>query len=118
VVVDASSIEVNRRARRAKTDRLDAGKLVTMLVRYHSGERKAWSVVRVPSGDDEDARQLHRAGAAGSKGSAKPGTSGCAGCSSSWLSRYQPIVQVLCKGLCNKKSGAALRKKSKKGGEG
>jgi hypothetical protein len=39
VVVDAASIEVPRRARRAKTDRLDARKLVTMLVRYTEGER-------------------------------------------------------------------------------
>ncbi len=38
VVVDSSSIEVNRRKRRAKTDRLDVGKLTTMLVRYFSGE--------------------------------------------------------------------------------
>ncbi len=59
VVVDSSSIEVNRRKRRAKTDRLDVGKLSTMLVRYHIGEEKVWSVVRVPSEQDEDRRQLH-----------------------------------------------------------
>ena len=60
VVVDSSSIEVNRKKRRAKTDRLDVGKLATMLVRYHSGEQKVWSVVRVPSEADEDRRNLHR----------------------------------------------------------
>lgn len=60
VIVDSSSIEVNRRRRRAKTDRLDAEKLVTMLVRYHEGEKRLWSVVQVPSLEDEDARQLHR----------------------------------------------------------
>ncbi|MEW5873534.1 MAG: IS110 family transposase [Chloroflexota bacterium] len=60
LVVDSSSIEVNRRARRAKTDRLDLGKLVTMLIRYHSGETKVWSVVQVPEVKDEDQRQLHR----------------------------------------------------------
>ena len=59
-VVDSSSIEVNRRQRRAKTDRLDAGKLLNLLLRYHSGEKKVWSVVRVPSAVAEDARQLHR----------------------------------------------------------
>jgi transposase len=59
-VVDSASIEVNRRKRRAKTDRLDARKLVSMLMRYHGGESKLWSVVRVPSVEDEDARQLHR----------------------------------------------------------
>jgi len=59
-VVDSASIEVNRRQRRAKTDRLDAGKLLNLLLRYHGGERKVWSMVRVPSVVDEDARQLHR----------------------------------------------------------
>jgi transposase len=59
-VVDSASIEVNRRQRRSKTDRLDAGKLLRLLVRYHGGERRVWSVVRVPSAVDEDARQLHR----------------------------------------------------------
>lgn len=60
VVVDSSSIEVNRRKRRAKTDRLDVGKLSTMLVRYHLSEPKVWSVVRVPSELEEDRRHLHR----------------------------------------------------------
>jgi transposase len=60
LVVDSSSIEVNRRQRRAKTDRLDAGNLLTLLVRYFGGEKKVWSVVRVPSVAAEDARQLHR----------------------------------------------------------
>jgi transposase len=59
-VVDSASIEVNRRQRRTKTDRLDAGKLLTLLLRYCGGERKVWSVVRVPSLAAEDARQLHR----------------------------------------------------------
>jgi transposase len=60
LVVDSASIEVNRRRRRAKSDRLDAAKLVSMLLRYHAGERKVWSVVQVPSVADEDRRQLHR----------------------------------------------------------
>jgi transposase len=60
VVVDSASIEVNRRRRRAKSDRLDLDKLLAMLVRYHGGEPKVWSVVRVPTGEQEDARQLHR----------------------------------------------------------
>ena len=57
LVVDSSSIEVNRRARRAKTDRLDVEKLLAMLLRYMGGERSAWHVVRVPSEADEDRRQ-------------------------------------------------------------
>jgi transposase len=44
----------------AKTDRLDASKLVMMLIRWDEGEDKVWSVVRVPSAEAEDARQLHR----------------------------------------------------------
>jgi transposase len=59
-VVDSSSIEVNRRLRRAKSDRLDVRKLVGMLLRHHAGERNVWSVVRVPTVEEEDRRQLHR----------------------------------------------------------
>ena len=60
VVVDSSSIEVNRRARRAKSDGLDAAKLYEMLVRYVGGEKRVWRVVRVPTVEQEDARRLHR----------------------------------------------------------
>jgi transposase len=60
VVVDASSIEVNRRSKRVKTDPVDAGKLLNLLCRYHSGERKVWRVVQPPAVADEDRRQLHR----------------------------------------------------------
>lgn len=59
-VVDSSSIEVNRRARRAKTDRLDLAGLLRLLERYTQGEAGVWRVVRVPSEDEEDARHLHR----------------------------------------------------------
>lgn len=60
LVVDAASIEVPRRKRRAKTDRLDAEALVTLLERYLRGEQRALHVVPVPSEEDEDARELHR----------------------------------------------------------
>jgi transposase len=60
LVVDSASLEVNRRKRRAKTDRIDVGKLLRMLIRYWGGEKKVWSVVRVPVEADEDARHLHR----------------------------------------------------------
>lgn len=59
-VVDSASIEVNRRARRAKTDRLDALKLVRMLVRACSGERGVWREVRVPDAAAEAARHVSR----------------------------------------------------------
>jgi transposase len=60
VVVDSSSIEVDRRSKRVKSDPVDATKLVSLLCRYHGGERKVWRVVRVPAVSDEDRRQLHR----------------------------------------------------------
>src|SRR5436853_7532729 len=60
VVVDSSSIEVNRRARQAKTDGLDVQRLLSLLLRYHGGESRVWSVVRVPSVEQEDGRQLSR----------------------------------------------------------
>jgi len=59
-VVDSASIEVNRRARRAKTDRIDALKLVQMLVRAWHGERRVWSEVHVPSVVAEAARHVSR----------------------------------------------------------
>lgn len=59
-VVDSASIEVNRRYRRVKTDRLDVGKLLNMLVRFDQGETKVWSVVHVPKMEEEDQRQVHR----------------------------------------------------------
>ena len=60
VVVDSASIEVNRRARQRKTDRLDATALLHRLQRYHAGEVRVWRVVRVPSVAEEDRRHLHR----------------------------------------------------------
>src|SRR3989441_738391 len=57
-VVDSASIEVNRRARRAKTDRLDALKLVRMLIRVCGGERDVWREVRVPAVEAEAARSV------------------------------------------------------------
>lgn len=59
-VVDSSSIEVNRKQRRAKDDQLDADSLVRLSVRYELGEKKSFRVVRVPDDADEDRRQLHR----------------------------------------------------------
>lgn len=60
IVVDSSSIEVNRRARRAKSDKLDVVKLGEQLIRYHAGETRVWSVVRVPTPAQEDQRQMQR----------------------------------------------------------
>jgi transposase len=60
LVVDSSSIEVKRRARRVKTDRIDASKLLSMLFRHSCGEPDLWSVLHVPTTEQEDARQLVR----------------------------------------------------------
>jgi transposase len=60
VIVDSSSIEVNRRARRGKSDGLDAASLVRLLIRYGKGEVNVWRTVHVPDPADEDARHLHR----------------------------------------------------------
>jgi transposase len=59
-VVDSASIEVNRRARRTKTDRLDVSKLLGMRIRYHLGDEKVWRIVHVPAIEAEDNRQWHR----------------------------------------------------------
>lgn len=61
LVVDPASIEVNRRRRQLKTDRLDAEKLASMLMRYvlHN-EKKLWRLVAVPTEDQEDERRVHR----------------------------------------------------------
>lgn len=59
-VVDSSSIEVNRRARRSKTDHLDAVKLVAMLMRVCGGEVGVWREVRVPSVAEEAQRHVSR----------------------------------------------------------
>lgn len=59
-VVDSASIDVNRRARRTKTDRIDAVKLVQKLVRVWSGEADVWREVRVPAETDEAARHVSR----------------------------------------------------------
>jgi transposase len=59
-VLEPTSILVNRRARRAKTDRLDAEGMLRVLMAYLSGDRKACSMVRVPTPDEEDAKRPHR----------------------------------------------------------
>lgn len=59
-VGDASSIEVPRRKRRAKTDRVDGEKLLSLLMRRELGEEKVFGEVRVPSEEDEDFRHVQR----------------------------------------------------------
>ena len=59
-VMDPGSLQVDRRARRAKTDRLDAAMLLRALVAWCRGDRAACRMVQVPSLEREDARRTHR----------------------------------------------------------
>lgn len=59
-VLDPASIQVNRRARRAKTDRIDLYAMLRALMAHLRGEPRVVSVVRVPSVAHEDAKRLHR----------------------------------------------------------
>ena len=59
-VVDAASIAVNRRSRRAKTDRIDVEKLLDTLIEWSRGGRRVCSMVRPPSPAEEDERRLTR----------------------------------------------------------
>ena len=60
LVVDPSSIAVNRRSRRAKTDRIDAEAMLRTLMAWSRGERQVCAMVRAPTREAEDARRLHR----------------------------------------------------------
>ncbi len=60
VVIDPSSLQVDRRARRAKTDRLDLESLLGNLIRHCRGEKKVWRLVRIPTEQEEDGRRPHR----------------------------------------------------------
>jgi transposase len=59
-VMDPGSLQVNRRARRAKTDRLDAAMLLRALIAWCRGDRAACHMVQAPSVAREDARRTHR----------------------------------------------------------
>lgn len=58
-MIDPASLQVDRRARRAKTDRLDLEQLLASLIRHHRGER-VWRTLKVPTESEEDARRRHR----------------------------------------------------------
>jgi transposase len=59
-VVEPTSILVNRRAKRAKTDRLDAEGLLRVLAAYLAGDSQICSMVHVPTPDEEDGKRVHR----------------------------------------------------------
>jgi transposase len=59
-VMDPASLKVDRRARRVKTDRIDAESLLRALQARRRGDRQACNFVRVPTIEEEDARRPHR----------------------------------------------------------
>lgn len=59
-VVEPASILVNRRAMRAKTDRIDAEGLIRVLGAYIDGDSRICSMVRVPTIEEEDGKRVHR----------------------------------------------------------
>ena len=59
-VLEPTSVLVNRRARRAKTDRLDAEGMLRVLAAWLGGDRQVCSMVRVPTPEEEDAKRPHR----------------------------------------------------------
>src|SRR5258708_11551583 len=56
-VFDPSSIAVDQRARRVKTDRIDGEKMLRTLMAYLRGEPRVVRIVRVPAPEQEDARR-------------------------------------------------------------
>lgn len=59
-VVDPASLEVNRRGKRVKTDRIDGEALLRKLIAYVDGDKQVWKVAQPPSEEQEDARRTHR----------------------------------------------------------
>ena len=59
-IVDAASIAVDRRHRRAKTNSIDGETLLRTLMAWARGERRVCSMVRAPSPEEEDRRRLTR----------------------------------------------------------
>jgi transposase len=59
-IVDPSSLQVDRRARRKKTDAIDVETILRALVAWDRGERGLCSMVRAPDTAAEDARRTSR----------------------------------------------------------
>jgi transposase len=60
LVMEPASLQVNRRARRVKTDRIDVEALLHTLIAWCRGERHVCSMVVIPSVEEEDLRRSHR----------------------------------------------------------
>lgn len=59
-VVDPSSLQVNRRARRAKSDGIDVERILRALIAWDHGERDQARMVVVPPPEIEDDRRISR----------------------------------------------------------
>ncbi len=59
-VIDSASIEVSRRSKKVKTDKVDVKSMLRLLMRYHSGEKDALHSIRVPEIEEEDQRRINR----------------------------------------------------------
>jgi len=59
-VLDSASIEVSRRKKKVKTDRVDVVALLRLLMRYMNGEKEALHAIRIPTMEAEDQRRLNR----------------------------------------------------------
>jgi transposase len=60
LIMEPASLQVNRKARRVKTDRIDVEKLLHALIAWCRGERHVCSMVGIPSVEEEDLRRSHR----------------------------------------------------------
>ena len=60
LVMEPASLQVNRRARRVKTDRIDVENILHTLIAWCRGERHVCSMVVIPSAEEEDLRRTHR----------------------------------------------------------
>ena len=60
LVMEPASLQVNRRARRVKTDRIDVESILHTLIAWCRGERHVCSMVVIPGVEEEDLRRSHR----------------------------------------------------------
>lgn len=60
LVIDPASLLVNRRAKRAKTDRIDAQAMIRALMAFNRGEDQVLSAVHIPTVEQDDQRRLMR----------------------------------------------------------
>ena len=59
-IVEPASLQVDRRARRAKTDRIDVLALMRGLIAYEGGDARVWRTVTLPTAEEEDRKRQHR----------------------------------------------------------